>query len=188
MNIIPVTFGKKLQTRARQSTLLKMENFLELRDFIAENEEKIDHLGWMKFYEEAADWMDYDPKTVSDGLRAIRNYPDDKIKEWIKGGLSFDHIEKANDLQNEPTCKYDAAQLLDAAILFGNENGKRMTVREMTAFALGEKDGQTSPNYGILKTLNRWIAELPRRFTWSAEKVTRFTALIDEIKGMLTND
>ena len=55
--LLPVELGKRLQTRARKSTSLKLDNYIELRDFISENEDKIMSIGWMEFYEEAGDWM-----------------------------------------------------------------------------------------------------------------------------------
>jgi len=92
--LIPVDFGQRLQGRARKSTLLKLDNFIELRDFYAENEEEIKAGGLESFYEEAADWMDYAPDTVDKNLDIIRNYPETKLRYWVKNGLSFDHIER----------------------------------------------------------------------------------------------
>ena len=49
VKLLPVELGKKLQTRARKSTSLKLDNYIDLRDFISENEEKILAEGWMGF-------------------------------------------------------------------------------------------------------------------------------------------
>jgi len=139
VKFIPVDFGKRLQSRARKSTLLKMENMIELRDFYFENKEKIDSV--QGFYEEAGDWMDFGAESVKKALNTIRNYPETVLIKWVKSGISFSHIETANWLQNVKGSKYtEALPLLNDVIGLGDENGKRMTVEKMIAFALGEKE------------------------------------------------
>ena len=179
VNLIPQELGKRLQGRARQSTVLKLENFLELRDFISENENKIIEQGWENFYEEAGNWMDFSGDSISKGLDIIRAHPDENLKRWIKGGLSFDHIEKANTLQKY--CQFTSEQILDAAIDLGGKNGKRMTVKEMTAFALGE-NVPLPPTYDFVKTLSGWLTKIPLKFKeWDSTKVYRVTELINKL-------
>jgi len=185
VKLLPVELGKRLQTRARKSTSLKLDNYIELRDFISENEEKIMSVGWMEFYEEAGDWMDYSGETIRKNLTIIRSYPDEKLREWVKNGLSFDHIERANDLQNVKECQYDAAHILDAAFQLGNKNGKRMTVTEMETFALGEKD-RTGGISRMFSSLLHKLGEFPNKFKWDSEKTSRFTQWLDAGREFLT--
>ena len=179
MTLIPRAFGLELQRNARASRKLKLDNLLKLRDFIFENLEVIKSTGWMKFYEEAGDWLDVSGATVRDDLAMIRNYPDAKLKEWITV-LSFNHIDEANSVQNDPACKFDAAQLLDAAIAFGNGEGKRMTVNEMITFALGERETH-SPGFSFISTLTGWIEKVPQKFGWDDAKKAEFKADIKAI-------
>lgn len=179
-NLIPQQLGQTLRNRARKSTGLIVENFIDLRDFIHENREKIEAEGWMGFYEEAADWMDYSSAAVQKNLHIIREYPTEKINEWIGGGLSMSHMEEAGDLQNDKNCHYTADQLLDACLTFGDENGKRMTVKQMTSFALGEKIGH-SPTYDYVRVLSSMAMKLPARLGWDEEKTKRFGERVKEL-------
>lgn len=179
--LIPAELGNRIRNRARKSTALKLDNYIELRDFIAENEERILVDGRMAFYEECGNWMDYSGETVRKYLTIIRNYPDDKLREWIKNGLSFDHIERANELQNVKECRYDAAHLLDAAFQFGGADGKRMTVTEMETFALGEKDRTGGANRFFGNLFTR-LLNFTAKLGWDAEKTNRFKARIEEVR------
>lgn len=179
MTLIPRAFGLELQRNARASRKLKLDNLLKLRDFIEENFETIEREGWMDFYNDAGDWMDVSGETVRDDLGIIRSYPDEKLIEWTKV-LSFNHIDKANSVQNDPACKFDAAQLLDAAITFGNGEGKRMTVNEMITFALGERPTH-SPGFSFISTLTGWIEKVPQKFGWDDAKKAEFKADIKAI-------
>jgi hypothetical protein len=173
MTLLPAEFRNRLQSRARKATALKLENYIELRDFIAENKDKISAVGWMEFYKEAGDSMDLSAETVRKNLTIIRNYPDEKLREWVKFGLSFDHIENANWLQNVKECQYTAEALLDAAAYMGNGEGRRMTVEEMTTFALGEK---VKPSVkGMVSSLFDRLVNFPNRLNWDTEKSTRFS-------------
>ena len=176
--LIPSELGKRLQIRARKSTLLKLENLLDLRNFIEENEARILSGGWMNFYREAANWMDYAANTVRDDLSTIRSYSEIDLRKWIEGGLSFDHIATANTIQEESP--YDAAFILNASMFYGNGEGKRMTVEEMTAFALGENP-KRPPYYNAVKKLTGLIAELPHKLGWNDEKAKRFETRVQEL-------
>lgn len=170
--LIPAELGQRLRTRARKSTELKMENFIELRDFFAENKARIEETGLMTFYEEAGDWLNYGGDAVRKYLGIIRDYPESKLREWVKGDLSFYHIDMANFIQNDS--QFDAAQILDAAITLGNGNGRRMTVNEMIAFAVGEKV-KRSPQFHVIRTLTGWIDKLPLKMNWDDAKKKSFS-------------
>lgn len=176
--LIPDVLGRELRTNARQSKLLKMENFLKLLDFIEENMDKIEAQGWENFYEEAGDWMDYSAASIDKNLDILRPHTPENIRRWLKGGLGFDHIEKANAWQG--FCQMDAAQILDGALDFGNGNGKRMTVLEMKAFALGERT-PLPPTYNFVNTLSKWMVSMPRRLGWGKEKAEAFVADLKEL-------
>lgn len=175
--LLPTEFQERLRTRARKATALKLENYLELRDFIAENEDRILDIGWMEFYKEAGDCMDLSAETVRKNLTIIRNYPDDKLREWIKSGLSFDHIENANWLQNVKECQYAGLVLLDKAVDLGNGEGKRMTVEEMTTFALGEQT-KTGIKAAVSSLFQR-LVNFPNRLKWDTDKSYRFQTWLD---------
>lgn len=182
VNLIPRAFGLELQKNARASRKLKLDNLLKLRDFIEENFEVIEQAGWMNFYAEAGDWLDVSAATVRDDLGMIRNYTDEQLKKWI-AVLSFNHIDTANGLQNDPACHYSAEQILDAAITFGDGQGKRMTVENMITFALGER-AVRSPSFSFISTLTGWIEKVPHKFGWDKERAADFkkdlTALMEK--------
>jgi hypothetical protein len=177
-HLIPAKFGEQLRARARKSRQLKLQNLLELRDFIAENYDRIERDGWMRFYAEAADWTDCAAETMRHDLDTIRSYPDADLKRWILAGLSFDHLATANGLQE--ASHYEASYLLDFCINLGGENGKRMTVEEMTAFALGENTPR-SKTFDYVRTLTGWILKLPNKLGWNTEKSAAFEARVREL-------
>jgi hypothetical protein len=172
---IPAKFGLEIRNQARTITRTTLALWLMLRDYVEENYEMIEQSGWMQFYEDAGDWTDYSADSIRKGLSTIRNYEEEKLVYWTSNGLSMNHIETANILQEVRECQYDAAQLLDAAIQLGNKNGKRMTVKEMEAFALGEKISVRN-GYSVIKTLCDWIAKIPQQYGWDDSKKARFTA------------
>lgn len=169
-------FFQRIQSRARKGKMLHLENLCDIRDYIAENEWQIEaEGGMMKFYAKCADSMDCAPATVRDDLGIIRNYPDDDLKRWFAAGLGKDHIEAANWLQNEEACKYDAAHLLDKAVELGGPTGKRMTVPELEAFALGEKLNRPT-TYKYIQTLTGWAVSIPKKLGWDADLTAEFEA------------
>lgn len=183
--IIPIVLGEKLRKRARVGNSNKLRNLLDLRDFIAENEAKIKAQSYASFYEEAADWMDCAPSTVQDNLTTIRNYTDEKLKFWIEEtGYGFDHLDKANYLQDVKESAYTNAEyLLDESIRCGNENGKRMTTTELEAFALGGKE-RVTPQFAFSIFIQKWFGKLTRGIptTWSVDKRQAFQAHIADFQ------
>lgn len=183
--IIPTVLGEKLRKRARVGNSNKLRNLLDLRDFIAENEDKIKEQGYGNFYEEAADWMDCAPTTIQDNLTTIRNYEDEKLIFWIeKTGYGFDHIDRANELQNTKESLYTNAEfLLDDSAKHGNENGKRMTVKELEAFALGGKERAT-PQFAFSIFLQKWFSKITRAIptTWDSDKRKAFQAHVSDFQ------
>ena len=173
MNLPPELF-QQLQSRARAGKKYWLDNILDIRDDITEREDEIKRDGgMMAYYDKCADAMDCAPATVRDDLGIIRNYPDEKLRYWFHRGLGKDHIEAANWLQDEPQCKYDALTLLDKAIEFGGATGKRMTVNELTEFALGEKTPRP-PTYRYVQTLTNWMHSVPRKMGWDEERGKAF--------------
>lgn len=183
--IIPTVLGEKLRKRARVGNSNKLRNLLDLRDFIAENEDDIKEYGYGNFYEECGDWMDCAPSTVQDNLTTIRNYTDEKLKFWIEEtGYGFDHLDKANYLQDVKESLYtNAESLLDDSAKHGNENGKRMTTTELEAFALGGKERAT-PQFAFSIFIQKWFGKLTRGIpkTWSADKRQAFQAYVADVQ------
>ena len=176
--IIPQDLKLKLRDRSRRSTLLKMENLLDLRDFIEENYAQVEAMGWMNFYREAADSLICSAETVRRDLSVIRSYESSRLRDWIRNGLSFDHIETANWLQEY--CTYLADQILDAAVTMGNGNGRTMTVAEMESFALGERVPRP-PVFNANKLLGQ-LGYFPTRLNLTAEAAAEWETLLNPLR------
>lgn len=192
MTLIDEAIGKVWQKRARLANSNKIDNLIEARKLFKENEdayraEKV----VMQFYEEAADWMDSEPKTVQDDLGIIREYPSDKLRYWTKNGASFNHIDKANWVQNIEGSKYygNASGLLDAVIELGDEKGKRMTVKKMVAFALSELS-QKDKNFHFVSFVqslfSKLMLEIPQ--SWSADKRKAFEAFLADTRQRMEDN
>lgn len=177
--ILPAEFRKRLRDHAMSRNETKIEDYIELRDFIFENEDAIKAYGVQRFYKDVAKEMICSWHTVDKNLDIIGNFPDAKLRYWIKNKLGFNHMETAKDLQGETTMYPD--QILDAAIEFGSGNGEVMTVDEMIAFVRGAKI-QNPKSFSFVKTLSTWLRTIPLAFTdWEASKVSRVTAKIEDL-------
>jgi hypothetical protein len=184
--IIPTVLGEKLRKRARVGNSNKLRNLLDLRDLFGKIEEELRAEKVVaNFYEEAGDWMDCAPSTVEDDMGIIRNYEDKKLIFWIETtGYGFDHIATANKLQNEKESLYTNAEfLLDESAKYGNENGKRMTVRELKAFALGGKEKVTQ-QFAFSIFIKDWFNKLTRGIPsdWHPDKRKAMQAYLADVQ------
>lgn len=182
MTLLPTILRQELKANARESDNLTLASYKKVRDFIAENEDAITAYGWIKFYKDVGDDMNRSWKTVSNNLVKIRNYPDEKLDYWFQNDVSFDHLETANHLQNVKECKYDASTLLDKCIELGGANGKRMTVEEMTVFALGEREY-------VAGRAGRYLIDRLLKFgagqDWDKTKLDGYNTLIEQLRDYL---
>jgi len=176
--IIPQELRTKLRDRSRRSTLLKMENLLDLRDFIEENYAQVEAMGWMNFYKEAAEVMICAAETVRRDLSIIRSYETARLRDWVRNGLSFDHIETANWLQEY--CTYYADQILDAAVTMGSGIGKTMTVAEMESFALGER--RPRPQIFNANRLLEQLGYFPTKLNLTADAAAEWETLLNPLR------
>lgn len=178
-HILPADFRKRLRDHAMSRNETKIEDYIELRDFIFENEDDIKAYGIQRFYEDVAKEMICSWHTVDKNLDIIGNFPDAKLRYWIKNKLGFNHMETAKELGKDSTFHPD--QILDAAVQLGNGNGDAMTVDEMTAFVLGG-EVRKPKSFSFVKTLSTWLRTIPLAFTeWEASKVSRVTAKIEDL-------
>ena len=166
--IIPAELLARWSSHTKKRNLSKMCDLIDLRDFLQENGHNGTPIGLI--YKEAATAMSYSKNTLERNIRIIRSYPSEKLYEWIKAGLSFDHIEASNFYQDETK---PAAWLLDKAIDLGNAEGNVMTVDELIIFANSEK--RYTPVF--IRAKNMWIrlVELMGKSPiWEPEKLSRF--------------
>lgn len=134
MGLIPDKTKQAWRKNAKARGVSELHDLLEFREILLENNVngKPRHpIG--QLYAEAAESMLLAQNTLERKMRTIRAYTAEQLNGWISGGLSFDHIENANDFQ-----EYPPAELLNAAIELGAQNGnKPMTVEEMITLASG---------------------------------------------------
>jgi hypothetical protein len=174
MTLIPTGILSTWRTRARRGALETLDNLLEFRalipDFKAESV-------LMEAYREAAESMMMSGETLRDYIGKIREYPAEKLRFWINEGVSWDHFDKANllaEFAHKPP-----AQLLDEAINPGNATGETMTVKELTAYALGEISSPMKAEvYYFSVELSR-LRKFPNRFNWEPEKSSRYLSWLE---------
>lgn len=175
MTLIPTGTLDRWRTRARRGALLKLKSLLEFRDLIKTEGYREEGV-LMQAYKEAAEAMLIAAGTLRDDMANIREYPEDKLIYWITNGVSFDHLEKSNQLAE--IAHKAPATLLDECIDPGGEAGETLTVRELTALALGEVP---QPMKASTYRLTAIFSQL-RKFhtdTWSDDKTTRFNTWLD---------
>lgn len=159
MGIIPEQTKRAWHRNAKARNTDELSDLLEFRDILIENtvSGKPRHpIG--QLYAEAAESMLLAQNTLERKMRTIREYTAKQLNGWIGGGLSFDHIENANDFQ-----EYPPAVLLHAAIELGARNGnKPMTVAEMITFANGgeppkQTDAKVTKAFDYLRKIPYWL-------------------------------
>lgn len=164
---------KRWGIRARRGAYNKLLNLLEFRERIPELREREE---LMEAYEEAARSMCCAADTIRKDIGIIREYAKRELIYWIRNGVSFDHIENANDLAE--LAHKTACQLLNECIDPGNATGETMTVREMMALALGERN----PNPPVFRfnVLYSQLLKFPTQLKWGDEKTRQYEAWLDE--------
>ena len=169
--IDPITLDRWTK-RARRGALSKLASLLEFRelmaDFRAENV-------LMEAYAEASVAMCCSAETLRGDMGIIREYSRDDLVYWLSNGVLFDHIEKANQLA-ELAHKFPA-QLLNECIDPGNAVGDTMTVKELQAFALGER--KIHPAVYRFNILFSRLLKFPSELNWSDEKTGRYESWLE---------
>ena len=117
--------------------------------------------------------------TLRRDIGVIREYPKADLVYWIRNGVVFDHFEKANELAE--LAKKTPARLLNECIDPGNATGKTMTVKELQAFALGER--VIHPAVYRFNIIYTRLLNLHTGLNWNEEKIERYEALLNELKG-----
>lgn len=176
--IVPQGLKDRWRTRARRGALSMLKSLLEFRELVPEYKAE----GClMQAYREAAEAMLISDETLRDLMGKIREYPEDRLIYLINNGVSYDHMEKAH-LVSELAGYNDPLMLLEAAVEVGNEEGKTMTVKEMTSFALGSVDGnRKNPIYHFLPLYER-LGKFPTRYGWDEQVTKSYMSWLDDGK------
>jgi hypothetical protein len=174
--LIPAKITNQWTRRAKAGDLLKLENMIEFRQ-LCKDEGYREEGVLMQAYSEAARAMFFSAETLRDLMGKIREYTPAQLKHWIRNGVSFDHLEKANLLAE--TARKTPMQLLDECIELGNEHGETMTVREMVAHAIGEiKLNGKQGSFHWLPLYDR-LGKFPMKLSWDDEKSERWNTWLE---------
>lgn len=170
--MIPEKVLKRVRQRARRGNALKLLNLLDFRrDFQEWKDEGV----LMQAYADWSEAMMISPDTLRKDLATIRNYSPDNLVYWLNNGISFEHLETANAMQER--AKKPAAQLLNECVELGGKNGKPMTVNELISHANGE-----NAKHPIMYRVNIWFTALgksPTLFKWNEQKTLAFTSWLE---------
>lgn len=169
-SLLPAEMLRRMNRRARRGNLMLLRSLCEFRDWLSDMQEN--EIKKMQCYKEAARAMMLAAATVRDYMGKIGDYPEERLLAWLSNGLSFDHLEKAN--QYADAKKMQPAELLDFA-LTGNEYGFPMTVDEMVCFSLGEKENMPRREMRAFMVLFEKLRKFPLKFEWDNEKSKRFS-------------
>ena len=174
MTIVPAESLTKWRTRSYRSAMLKLANLLELREIVEDAEAEGQRV-LMQIYAEAAEAFMRHEDTVRADLATIRRYSPEKLVYWIKSGYSFAHIAAANMYADRSGRK--PLELLDEAIQHGGKEGdKAMTVKELIAFATGEKEYKPAFSPSTVLSL---LGKIPNSLNWVEEKRVKFNEWLD---------
>lgn len=178
-DLLPIETRRRWRMRTYRSAISKLDNLLELREILEQAKAEGQRVK-MKIIAEAADDFQVRDDTVYADLAIIRRYEAADLKEWIRNGVGFAHIETANRLQEK--AKKPAKQLIQEAYQLGNKNGKTMTVRELEAFALGEN--VPPPSHDKINWVLKSLGNFPSLLEWDERKRVRWDEIMDEIREM----
>jgi len=171
-SMLPTFQLELVRSRAQSGEFAELESLLWFRENVDDwRKEKV----LMQAYKEYAEAMMISSDTLRRKMAAIRAYPPEKLVYWISKGAGFELIETANTLAE--LAKKEPMQLIDEAVELGNENGKTMTVDELTAFALGEQ--KRDPALFRVNTLLSRLARFPELLKWDNDKRAKFTVWLD---------
>lgn len=169
MTHISVEVKATWRARARRNAHSKMQSLVEFRALLSDAKAE-GYPPLMEMYTEGAEAMECAVDTLRRDIAAIREYSLVDLSNWITQGISFDHIETANQLAE--IAHKAPADLLHEAIDPGNATGATMTVKELQAHALGERPMPT-PMYWVNRLFTS-IVGVPQRLNWDGEKTSRF--------------
>lgn len=168
-SLIPTETLKAWRGRAKRGALELLDSLCEFREMIPDFKAEA---VLMQAYAEASEALMMAPETLRDYVGKVREYPKEQMIYWITNGVSFDHFEKANtlaDLAHKPP-----AQLLDEAINPGNATGQTMTVKELTAYALGEVSQPMKVQVYRFTVLYKQLGKFPSLYGWDDDKAARY--------------
>lgn len=178
MTIIPegkLTIWNVRATNADQDIL---QNLIEFREFY--DELKNEHGTLMQAYAEAAKANRMSAATFRDKFGLVKRFQDDDLLRWFASGISFDHLDKAPQIA-ELTHR-TPAELLEACIEIGGENGETMTADEMMRFGMGETDQPRVTARYHFEAAFRKVWKLPTLLGWAEDKSKRFT---DDLRTLI---
>ena len=177
MTHIPAALIAKWRRNATGRALSKLENLLEYRDVLDENNKKVPV---ETLEREAAAAMLVSVSHLRHAVGTIREYSEAQLRAWILKGVSFDHIARANSLSVNVPGAPDPAGILDLAIVVGGENGKTMTVEEMTLLIVGGQ--KMRPAMYLMNVILEKVANFAKKLDWPDEKRTAFEQAWIEFK------
>ena len=175
MTLLPASFLRDCRTAAHKRDVIDLNLLLAFRDILEENkgrDGKPKHPIGQLYAEFAENYM-RSQNTLERKMRAIREYPADKLQGWLNAGISFDHFENANDFQNFPP-----AALLDLAMDAGE--GKPATVEQMISLANGGKP--PSPAESKINRAWDFIRKIPHWIGLSDAMKDEFLADVEQLR------
>jgi len=177
---LPPDFAKFLRDETRPIHLRKLEIFIRVRGWKEDNEHRIPSV--MEYYAAVGRETGWSAKTIERSLLALREYDDEKLRDWFQNGITFSHLETANWATTVNGAKHfeNPAALLDDAVQVGNAENKTMTVEEMQAHTLSEQIPR-SKTYREVGFLSRLSEGLPIKLGWSSEKTKTFRAIVADL-------
>lgn len=172
MTLIDPKILIEVRERAKRGALEELESLLWFRERVDEWKEE---RALMQAYYEYAKSMMIARDTLRRKLAIIRNYTPQDLKSWINNGVSFEHMETANQLAE--VAKKKPKQLIEECIEYGDEHGRVMTVEQLMTHALGEKP--KSPFISRLGFLFERLGKFPTLLGWAEDKTNRFNDWIE---------
>lgn len=172
--IIPTELLCKWRGLSLRRDLDKLHCLLELRDVIAEIKTQGD-ITVEQAYKEAAEALRYSASHLRHLVADLREYPEAKLIEWIKEGVTFDAIRTINTLSSFDMLNTTPAKLFDEAINPGNAEGKTMTTDELYQHATSH-----NPHATTEYKFNQWVYRGMARFA-----ICRKDEFIAELKNLV---
>ena len=170
--LIGIKRFETLRARAKAGALAELESLLEFRELM--DEWKVEGV-LMQAYKEWSDAMMMASDTLRRKIANIRNYSADDLYKWFEAGVGFEHLETSNTLAE--LAKKTPKQLMNEAVDLGDENGKVMTVDQLTSHALGER--KADPALFRVNVLFSRLGRFPTLLKWGEEKTGKYNQWVE---------